>query len=133
MAASRHKLSIATTGVEPPFVRLQQGLDGNEVTIKNKTAANLNEGSLITSQKQDILISTLQPKIHYFQKKKKNVLQQKTRSVFCNIKQETRRTRGCSQINFQRLDGDHFLGGCSQDNFLLSVTGRAHNLFDDDI
>ena len=133
MAASRHKLSIAANSVEPPFVRLQQGLDGNEVTIKNKTAANLNEGSLITSQKQDILISTLQPKIHYFQKKKKNVLQQKTRSVFCNIKQETRRTRGCSQINFQRLDGDHFLGGCSQDNFLLSVTGQAHNLFDDDI
>ena len=77
MAASRHKLSIAATSVEP-FVRLQVGLDGNEVTIKNKTAANLNEGSLITSQKQEILISTLQPKIHYFQKKNKNVLQEKT-------------------------------------------------------
>ena len=75
-------MSIATTSVEPPFVRLQQGLDGNEVTIENKTAANLNEGSLITSQKQDILISTLQPKIHYFQKKKKMCCRKKTRSVF---------------------------------------------------
>ena len=45
MAASRHKLSIATSSVEAPFVGLQVGLDGNEVTIKNKTAAHLNEAS----------------------------------------------------------------------------------------
>ena len=53
MAASRHKLSIAATSVEP-FVRLQVGLDGNEVTIKNKTAANLNEGSLIITATRNI-------------------------------------------------------------------------------
>ena len=54
MAASRHKLSIAPSSVEAPFVRLQVGLDGNEVTIKNKTAANLNEVSFITTATQNI-------------------------------------------------------------------------------
>ena len=29
-----------------PFVRLQVGLDGNEATIKNKTAANFKSGFL---------------------------------------------------------------------------------------
>ena len=102
MAASRHKLSIASTSVEPPFVRLQQGLDGNEVTIKNKTAANLNQGSLITSQKQDILISTLQPKIHYFQNKKKCVAGKKAGQFFATLSRRQGGQGGCSQDNFQR-------------------------------
>ena len=53
MAASRHKLSIAATSVQP-FVRLQVGLDGNEVTIKNKTDANSNEVSFIITATRNI-------------------------------------------------------------------------------
>ena len=49
MAASRHKLSIklsigSSTSSLEPFVRLQVGLDGNEVTIKNTTAATFKSG-----------------------------------------------------------------------------------------
>ena len=45
MAASRHKLSIGTSSSSvEPFVRLQVGLDGNEVTIKNTTTVAFKSG-----------------------------------------------------------------------------------------